>query len=76
MSLRQDDASQYGAWKKATWFNERHMEFAWASLIWVMVTDVYVRLVLDGRHHRPQHLGLVSHGSTSPRSRPSSTTCW
>ena len=34
-----------GAWKRATWFNERHMQFAWVSLVWVMVTDVYIRLV-------------------------------
>ncbi|HWU87145.1 MAG TPA: hypothetical protein VN253_07720, partial [Kofleriaceae bacterium] len=40
--------AQYGAWKKATWFNERHMQFAWASLIWVMVTDLYVRLLSKG----------------------------
>lgn len=40
--------AQYGAWKKATWFNERHMQFAWASLLWVMVTDVYVRLLSMG----------------------------
>ena len=39
---------QLGAWKKATWFNERHMQFAWLSLIWVMVTDVYVRLLSMG----------------------------
>jgi hypothetical protein len=39
---------QLGAWKKATWFNERHMQFAWASLIWVMVTDLYVRLYSMG----------------------------
>jgi hypothetical protein len=37
-----------GAWKKATWFNERHMQFAWLSLIWVMVTDVYIRLYSMG----------------------------
>lgn len=37
-----------GAWKKASWFNGRHMQFAWASLLWVMVTDVYVRLVSMG----------------------------
>lgn len=36
------------AWKKATWFNARHMQFAWASLVWVMVTDVYVRLCSMG----------------------------
>jgi hypothetical protein len=38
----------YGTWKKATWFNERHMQFAWASLLWVMLTDLYVRLVSMG----------------------------
>ena len=38
----------YGSWKQATWFNERHAQFAWASLLWVMVTDVYVRLVSMG----------------------------
>jgi hypothetical protein len=35
-------------WKKASWFNARHMQFAWMSLVWVMVTDVYVRLVSMG----------------------------
>jgi len=35
-------------WKRATWFNERHMQFAWASLLWVMVTDVFVRLLSMG----------------------------
>ena len=38
----------YGSWKQATWFNERHAQFAWASLVWVMVTDLYVRLVAMG----------------------------
>jgi hypothetical protein len=37
-----------GAWKKASWFNARHMQFAWASLLWVMITDVYIRLVSMG----------------------------
>jgi hypothetical protein len=38
----------YGAWKKVSWFNARHMQFAWASLLWVMVTDLYVRLCSMG----------------------------
>ena len=38
----------YSSWKRATWFNERHAQFAWASLLWVMLTDVYVRLVSMG----------------------------
>jgi hypothetical protein len=37
-----------GSWKQATWFNARHMQFAWASLVWVMVTDLYVRLLSMG----------------------------
>jgi hypothetical protein len=40
-----------GAFKKASWFNARHMQFAWASLIWVMVADLYVRLVSMGVIH-------------------------
>jgi hypothetical protein len=35
-------------WKRATWFNERHQQFAWASLLWVMLTDVYIRLLSTG----------------------------
>jgi hypothetical protein len=38
----------YGTWKKVTWFNERHMQFAWASLLWVMIADLYVRLCSMG----------------------------
>jgi hypothetical protein len=40
-----------GTWHKASWFNARHMQFAWASLIWVMVADVYVRLCSHGIIH-------------------------
>ena len=39
---------QYKSWKGASWFNARHMQFAWASLLWVVFTDVYVRLVSMG----------------------------
>lgn len=39
---------QYEAWKRVSWFNARHMQFAWASLLWVMITDVYIRLVSMG----------------------------
>jgi len=40
-----------GSFKQATWFNQRHMQFAWASLLWVMVADLYVRLVSLGVIH-------------------------
>jgi hypothetical protein len=39
---------KYAAWRRATWFNERHMLFAWTSLVWVGLTDLYVRLVSMG----------------------------
>lgn len=39
---------KFSLWKRATWFNQRHMIFAWSSLIWVAFTDVYVRLVSMG----------------------------
>jgi hypothetical protein len=39
---------QYGAWKGASWFNGRHMLFAWLSLFSVALADLYVRLVSMG----------------------------
>lgn len=49
---------KYGAWKRATWFNELHQEFAWLSLVWVMVTDLYIRLLSMGVIHDPNTWGL------------------
>jgi hypothetical protein len=42
---------KYGVWKKASWFNARHMLFAWLSLFWVAFCDIYVRLVSSGVIH-------------------------
>jgi hypothetical protein len=42
---------KYGAWRGASWFNARHMPFAWLSLVWVGFTDLYVRLVSTGVFH-------------------------
>jgi hypothetical protein len=39
---------RYGLWKGTSWLNERHMAFAWCSLVWVVFTDVYVYLVSSG----------------------------
>ena len=35
-------------WKLTTPLNARHMQIAWTSLIFVALTDVYVRLVASG----------------------------
>ncbi len=39
---------RYRLWKLLTPLNGRHMQFAWASLIFVALTDLYVRLVASG----------------------------
>jgi len=39
---------RHRAWSLASWLNERHAAFAWASLVWVVVTDVYVSLLARG----------------------------
>ncbi len=39
---------RYRGWKIVTRLNERHMLYAWISLVWVAFTDLYVRLVATG----------------------------
>jgi len=41
-------------WKFVTPLNARHMYFAWASLIFVALTDLYIRLVASGAFHDPR----------------------
>jgi hypothetical protein len=35
-------------WRQVTKLNENHMLFAWISLVFVMVTEVYVRMCAMG----------------------------
>jgi len=39
---------KHSLWRVISSLNERHMLFAWISLIWVGLTDVYVRLLSMG----------------------------
>ena len=39
---------RYRFWKFVTRLNSVHMNFAWASLVFVALPDVYVRLVVSG----------------------------
>jgi hypothetical protein len=39
---------RYRAWRFTTWLNERHATCAWASLVWVVLTDLYIYLVARG----------------------------
>ena len=40
--------ARHGIWRVVTRLNEKHMEIAWVSLIWVGLTDVYIRLLSMG----------------------------
>jgi hypothetical protein len=40
--------ASYHAWSKVSWLNQRHMQFAWASLASVALADVYIRGVSMG----------------------------
>jgi hypothetical protein len=46
-----EQTTKLALWKRATWFNERHMPIAWLSLFWVAFTDFYVRMVSMGVIH-------------------------
>lgn len=39
---------KHGAWRIASMFNRRHMYWAWTSLVFVCIADLYVRLVAMG----------------------------
>jgi hypothetical protein len=41
-------STRYTVWSWSTWMNERHMAFAWFSLVWVAFTDLYIYLVSSG----------------------------
>jgi hypothetical protein len=45
---------RYRAWTWVSRLNARHMQLAWASLIFVALTDLYVRLVASGAIHDPR----------------------
>jgi hypothetical protein len=39
---------RYKAWQQISKLNAKHMELAWASLIWLAVTDFYILLLATG----------------------------
>ena len=39
---------KYKAWKKTSILNSQHMLWAWVSMIWVALTDLYIMLVSRG----------------------------
>jgi hypothetical protein len=45
---------RFKAWGFVSRLNQRHMQLAWASLVFVGLTDLYVRLVASGWIHDPR----------------------
>jgi hypothetical protein len=45
---------RYWLWRRLTPLNERHMQLAWASLVWVGFSDVYIRLLAVGAFRDPR----------------------
>jgi len=41
-------AQRHGLWRIVTRFNEHHQFWAWVSMIWVGLTDLYIRLLSMG----------------------------
>jgi hypothetical protein len=39
---------RYKWWSFVSWLNRRHMQWAWASLVWIAFADIYIRLVANG----------------------------
>jgi hypothetical protein len=46
--------ARHAAWKKSSWFNVFHGNWAWASLVFVCFADIYVRLVSMGVINDPR----------------------
>jgi hypothetical protein len=45
---------RFRLWRVLSRLNARHMQHAWASLVWVALTDVYVRLLASGVFRDPR----------------------
>jgi hypothetical protein len=45
---------RYAIWKRVSRLNKYHNRFAWASLVVVALTDLYIRLVASGTIHDPK----------------------
>jgi hypothetical protein len=46
--------ARYWVWRQVSKLNEHHMLLAWISLVFVGVTDIYVRLIASGAFHDPR----------------------
>ena len=47
---------RYKLWGFVSKLNGKHMQWAWASLVWVALADLYIRLVASGTIHDFHHV--------------------
>ena len=47
---------RYKLWGFVSKLNNKHAQWAWASLIWIVVADGYIRLVANGTFHDYHHI--------------------
>jgi hypothetical protein len=45
---------RYWAWGKVSVLNAKHMQLAWVSLVWLVVTDLYIFLLARGAFSDPR----------------------
>ena len=45
---------RYRSWTFVSWLNARHMQFAWATLASLLITDLYIALVSGGVFNDPR----------------------
>jgi hypothetical protein len=45
---------RYWMWTQISKLNTKHMQLAWVSLFWVLLTDLYIRLLCVGFIHDPR----------------------
>jgi hypothetical protein len=52
---------RYKWWTWVSWLNKHHIRWAWASLVWIGVVDLYVRLVATSNIHDYHHVFGAMH---------------
>jgi hypothetical protein len=45
-------------WDRVTAWNVNHRLWAWSSLVWIVCTDIYIRLVANGNINDPNTWGF------------------
>jgi hypothetical protein len=47
---------RYRWWTMVSWLNKHHIRWAWSSLVWIALVDLYIRLDATGHLHDYHHV--------------------